>query len=223
MSDLHPPSFSGALRALVLIVLSVSSIQSALSEERLMIKLKDFSDIELKSAGFVCPSDMSVHILALGGSGWDHSITNSDMYAYGWIIDADTREPVWIMNRDNTTRGKDGRMFDDHLSLRKGSYEIYFVAYGYAAHSTLSKFNFNIDHRNDDGSTDQRKHRGFLDWLGDLFGGDGRKDWKRHAKDWGIELYADEGAPHLTMFTPPREFQNVVYKATKIGESAHVR
>ncbi len=198
--------------------------------ERLIIQLKDFEDTELKAGGFTLPSDMRIHINALGGS-FEKAMEFKwgEMYAYGWIIDANTRKLVWSMDRENTTREKDDRKFDGDVSLNKGSYEVYFVAYGFASNSPFASFNFNIDRRKKDLWITWSK-RGPFSWLDDLFGGKPDKDWRRRSKRWGIELSVPEGNPSqrvelstINLFEPPREFPNVLYKATRLGENEHIK
>src|SRR5258708_7316020 len=86
---------------------------TAIAGERTFVQIKDFEQTEVKSAGFILPRDMDIHIVALGG-GAEKGMKFSDdqMFAYGWIIDADTREAVWNMDRGNTSREKDDRKFD---------------------------------------------------------------------------------------------------------------
>jgi len=187
-----------------------------LAGEKLIVQLKDFSRTEIKSGGFSIPSDTRLHIYALGGGEQKIPFSGSDMYAYGWIIKADTRETVWQMNRENTKRSKDNRTFDDYISLPGGSYEVYFTAYGYGPFYGTG--------------TDLRKlqdkkipMRGLLQWLRELFGEDIGKDWKVRSKNWELDLYVDDEAGNVDMFNPPKEFPYTVYKATRIGDNEHVR
>jgi len=50
------------------------------------------------------------------------------MIAYAWILDANTRELMWVMTSKNTDRLGRGfnRKFDDKISLPAGEYELYF-------------------------------------------------------------------------------------------------
>ena len=81
--------------------------------EKTLIQLRDFTQTEVKCGGFSVPTTTRIHIQALGGGGEKSlAFSTSQMYAYGWIINADTREPVWVMTRDNTVRQKDDRSFD---------------------------------------------------------------------------------------------------------------
>src|SRR5208283_4587307 len=147
------------------------------AEQRTIVQLRDFSQTEVKSAGFTLSQAMPVHITALGGGETSLPFSNDGMYAYGWIINADTRELVWKMTYDNTSKSKSDRTFDADVSLKKGSYEVYFFAYGHASSNGISSFNFNFDSRKDNSGGETSKRRGFLDWLEEVFGGGSSKDW----------------------------------------------
>ncbi len=189
---------------------------SARAGERSIIQLKDFTQTEIKGGGFSLPTGMKVHIRATGGSEQSLPFAGSDLYAYGWIINADTRERVWKMDRDNTTKEKSQRVFDDYVYLPKGDYEVYFGGYGY------SPF-YDIDRRGNIPSDEKGSRRGFLEWLAQLFGTELGKDWRRDAKKWSIELSVDDNAGDVRMFTPPREFPNSLYHATRLGDNEHIR
>ena len=79
---------------------------------------------EEKSKGFSLPIDMDLRILCLGeGSG-------NDMADYGWIINADTRETVWRMEKDNTEHAggaNKNRMIDETIHFDKGNYIAYYT------------------------------------------------------------------------------------------------
>jgi hypothetical protein len=192
--------------------------------EKLLIQLRDFTQVEVKSGGFTLPSTTQLHIQARGG-GNEKSIifSTTQMYAYGWIIDAHTREPVWTMDRSNTTRQKDDRTFDGDISLPRGSYEIYFTAYAFVANSGFSTFSFNIDRRKDSFFGDKQKQKGFFSWLDELFGNDFNKEWKHRSKDWGIDVSVDNQINDVTTFSPPKEFSNILYQAVRLGENEHIK
>ena len=196
----------------------------AFSGEHSIIQIKDFTQTEVKSGGFSLPSQMNVHIKALGGGNdKNFNFGNSQMYAYGWIINADTRELVWEMNRENTSRQKNDRVFDDDVLLSRGNYEVYFSAYAFISNSWSSTFNINIDRRKDTGLRDKQKKRGFFDWFEGFFGEDVDKEWSRRAKNWGIDISINDDKSRITTFSPPKEFPNVLYKAVQMGENEHIK
>jgi hypothetical protein len=191
----------------------------AVSGDRTVVQLKDFDLTEVKSAGLTLGADTRVKIHALGaGAGKEPS----SLYAYGWIINAETREPVWKMNRSETAKSKDDRVFDGEILLRKGSYEVYFTAYAFATQSLFSSITVNIDRRERIGGEDGQKKRSLMSWLNEFFGGDMEQEWKRRSKAWGIEITVPDNAP-VTSYAAPKEFPNILYRAVHLGEREHIR
>ena len=191
----------------------------AVAGEKQIIQLRDYTDTEVKCGGFTLSRDMPVHITALGGGESETPFTDEAMFAYGWIINADSREPVWRMTISNTNKEKSDRRFDGSVPLRKGSYEVYYAAYGFASRTSISNFNINIDRRKQ--GTD-KKHT-FTEWLQELFGGTDLKDWQKRAKEWGIDIAVDDNAPYIPMFSPPKDFQDQLFASTRLGENEHIR
>lgn len=192
--------------------------------ERLIIELKDFSRTELKCGGFTLSKETKVHIKGLGAGGDKKELfSNSDMYAYAWIIDAGTRSLVWQMTRTNTTKEGKERKFDGEVTLPKGSYEAYFSAYAYIGGSSFTTYNMNVDPRRNDPNRKKNNRDGFFEWFGDMFGEDFERDWKKRSREWGADLYVDDSYPDIQLFSVPKELSYVVFKATKLGESEHVR
>src|SRR5262249_21241970 len=87
--------------------LSLPALQpsGAIAGEHPIIQLRDFDQTEVKAGGFRLAAQTQIHVKALG-AGYEKRTKRegSEMYAYGWIIDADTRELVWRMDLDNTSR-----------------------------------------------------------------------------------------------------------------------
>jgi hypothetical protein len=216
-------TYGSIVRTAAVVLLSLCSLY-AIAGEKLLIQLRDFTKTEVKSGGFTIPSSERIHVEALGGGGEKNIMSSAtQMYAYGWIINAETREPVWVMSRDNTLRQKDDRSFDGEVSLPKGSYEVYFAAYAFSSSSGFSMFNINVDHRKDDFFGSEEKPKGFFSWLDQLFGGDMRSEWRRRAKHWGIDVSVNEEPNNVSTFGPPKEFQNVLYQAVRLGENERVK
>jgi hypothetical protein len=185
----------------------------------------------VKAGGFSLPADTRIHIRASGATDEKRSKESGDeMLAYGWIIDAGSRALVWKMDRDNTRRedktrsaAKDDRVFDDVVTLKKGSYEVYYAAYAFSMNSSFVNMRINIDRRDERHSTDGDKKRGFFSWFHELFGGDVDKEWKRRSKNWGIDLSVVDAGAGESMFNPPSEFPHTLYHATRLGENEHIR
>lgn len=101
-----------------------------------VVELKNLGGEQIDYAGFVLNKDGNVHIKAIG-AGFAHEFMHltsfqadtNNMFAYAWILNAQTREMVWRMTLKNTKKvGWSGynREFNGELSLPKGSYEVYF-------------------------------------------------------------------------------------------------
>lgn len=211
------------MRLSIILLLIVFTLALSFAGERLIIQLKDFTQTEVKSGGFTLPSETNIHIYSICGGEKKSSFSNRSMYAYGWIINADTREIVWTMDRDNTSRQNQFRKFDDIIKLPKGMYEVYFTAYGYAGSSMFSNFIINIDRRHDSDGDKKIRKRGFLNWIGELFDDDYYKDWKQQAKKWEISVYVDDNVQGVETFNTPKEFSHVLFKSIQLGENERIR
>jgi hypothetical protein len=202
------------------------------SSDKAIVSLQDFTAQETKAAGFTLPRDMKLHITALGGgdrrswSGWIDEWVNDDeenrMFASGWIIDAQTRQPVWEMTMENTKGRDDHRKFDDDLTLKKGSYEVYFSAHSYSQSRARSSFSINIDRR--EKPTTSRRARSNSRDDDSYRNRELYEDFMELAKDYGITLSASDGdASGVQRFDPPMNFKEALFKATKLGDRAFIR
>lgn len=99
-----------------------------ISADDIICDFSDFARGDLVVDGFELKNKTDISIEAVGAE-FKHS---DYMNAYGWIIDADTREPVWVLADEDTKRYKRSRIlreYNDQVSLPAGRYEvIYFVA-----------------------------------------------------------------------------------------------
>jgi hypothetical protein len=194
-----------------------------------VLDLRDFRDQEVRGAGINVTKDITVHISAVGGGEkrafWRDFFDDDpppQMYAAGWIINAETREPVWEMTYDNTSGSSEHREYGGDIDLPRGSYEVYFSAHGFYWGSTFSNGSMNIDRRHERHSLRRRGHR-FVE----IFTGDDRdnyRDFMELAKDWGITLTtSDEDASAITRFEAPSPTTNVIFAAQKLGDDVVVR
>ncbi len=207
-----------------IIALMLFSALTAFSGEHTVIQIKDFSNEEVKCAGFSLSSETSIHVYALGGGNDKRmSFDNSSMYAYAWIINADSRKAVWVMDRDNSHRQKSDRLFDDEVTLPRGNYEVYFTAYAFSSSTWSSSYHINIDRRKNGDKQTTGKKRGFFDWFEGWFGEDSEKEWTRRATNWGVELRVNDNNKTFTAFTAPKDIPNIVYRAFKLGENEHIK
>ncbi len=90
-----------------------------------VIDMRDFRTGDLAVDGFKLKEKTRLSIEAIGAE----SKYSDEMFAYGWILDAKSREPVWVLNADDTERYKRSkylREYSGELTLDPGSYEAYF-------------------------------------------------------------------------------------------------
>ncbi|HJU83655.1 MAG TPA: hypothetical protein VJ600_05560, partial [Holophagaceae bacterium] len=107
-------------------------------QETAIVSLKDTLKTEVQERTFTLPRDMKVHVYAKGG-GVQHEL----LFAYGWILDAATREVVWQMDGQTAKIEGDFLVGDQYLDLKAGTYEAYYSnhAFGWElghAHGTWS-------------------------------------------------------------------------------------
>ncbi len=209
----------------------------AAGAERTVVSLRDMNAVELRSAGIEVSQPVTLHITARGAGGSQcdtHDSQNDerhDMFAYGWILNANTRQVVWEMDRDNTFKSRDDRTFDGSVNLERGSYEVYFSASTFTYISTFKNVGVNVDHREKhlfnmgERLANKKGFKGWFEgWFGDWFGEDLMDEWNKRSKNWGIDLKVDDNkASAIKTFTPPKEFSNVLFKATKLGENEYIR
>lgn len=206
--------------------LLTAGLLCAYAGEKSITTLKDFSKVEIKQAGFDLRQAAALHIRARGAGGsYSWSYKSDRMFAYGWIINADTRALVWEMTSANSGKADEDREFDGTISLEPGSYEVYFAATTFTYHGALTHINVNVDHRRQPlFGPGEIKGRRFLSWLTDWWTDDMTDAWKRRSTSWGIELLVDGAvARELTTFTPPRISPAVVLKATGLGDNETTR
>ncbi len=187
--------------------------------EKTIVSLRNFCDTEVKSAGIEVRQPVTLHIKALGG-GADYGWTNktSKMYAYGWIINADSRELVWRMDSKNSTVAGENRRFDGTLTLTPGSYEVYFAAWGIVHRTTFSQISMNIDRRKGLKPPPSKKG-GVWSWFSEWWSDDLIKAWQSRCSGWGIELGIDEAyVSAVEQFTPPKALPGTVLAVTGIGD-----
>jgi len=153
------------------------SCRMAFSGENQLL-MRDLGNRQITYAGFLINSDRMIHVKAIG-AGAESRLTRTrnyqqdrfNMFAYAWIINAQTREMVWRMTPENTRHtgwAEWNRIFNGDVKLKKGRYEVYFAAI------EPSFFFFN---------------GGFLSFgklLHRIFSGD--EDWQEESKEWMVRI-----------------------------------
>ena len=175
------------------------------SKEQVLLSMKDARATEVQSQGFTLPRDMKVHVYAKGGG-----VDGEPFYAYGWILNAATREVVWQM--DGRTAHADGvyLVADAYIVLPQGSYEAYYSHHAYAQYGTFFMFSSrNLDRR--PRKTDEYHDDSHGRWLHRMFSGGpgGNGAWERRVGNYGMDLYlpADE-VDSVQKFKAPLNWKN---------------
>ena len=121
-----------------------------------LIVMRDFEAGTIRSITFRLSSRADVDIHGVGARGWVKSLA-----AYGWILDATTREMVWAMSQDNCSEfQRDEKLCEseERLTLPTGDY----IAYYYCPEGMNLDGNLNINI--DEG--DWREFRIFMEKVG---------------------------------------------------------
>jgi hypothetical protein len=88
-----------------------------------IVNLTGAGDDVALSQGFSLGHDIEVRIICLGEGIYD------DLTDYGWIIDADTREKVWMMEIDKLKHAggaEKNKISEEDLVLKKGNYVAFY-------------------------------------------------------------------------------------------------
>ncbi|HER34192.1 MAG TPA: hypothetical protein ENO19_01825 [Halothiobacillaceae bacterium] len=95
--------------------------------ENVVVEMDKVGDDGYVRKGFTLKKPMKLRVYALGEG------KDGQMYDYGWIVDADTRQRVWQMEYRDTEHaggGEKNRMIDDVIEFDKGSYVAYYATDG---------------------------------------------------------------------------------------------
>ena len=106
-------------------VRSERGIREALKrlKEKAIIQITNLHDNDRARRGFTLIKPAKVEIYAIG-EGY-----RGEMYDYGWIINADTREKVWVMREEDSEDAGGAvknRLFRERLTLQPGNYLVYY-------------------------------------------------------------------------------------------------
>lgn len=121
MKVLRAPRFEPPCAALFAILLA----HAAAAEP--FVQFDHLADEELVSQPFRLSETRTLHVVCEGaGDGAD-----DEMYAYGWILNLQTRDAVWALRATNakSVRGRN-YAFDGNVTLPAGDYAAYYASYG---------------------------------------------------------------------------------------------
>ncbi len=215
------------VHAVVLFVLLAAFAPAALSgaESRVeprIVALHGFEATEVRQQGFTLPRPMKVHIYARGGGLRQilRKTHENPLFAYGWILNATTREVVWQMDGANTKRNWEYRVADQYLDLPAGSYEAYFANHGFGQSLLLAQWNRNIDRRDLQARANERP-RGFLAAIGadesSLL-----RHWREQVGNYGLEIYLATGqSSEVATFEAPLRWRNILVALTATRDEGH--
>ncbi len=196
--------------------------------EQGVVSLKDLRNAEVRQQGFSLPRDMRLHLCIRGG-GWggkESRFAPRTMFAYGWILNAATRELVWEMTPETSVpdnNGRNGRLTDTYLDLPKGSYEAYFANHAFGQKTLFVQYSFNVNRR-DMGTEDRAQTQQDEDWS--LFRNSRvppSREWKKLVDSYGMDLYAEaQDAKDIVRFEAPLKWKNIVVSLTKVGDNSYL-
>lgn len=115
-------------------VVFVSILTGHLMAQHAIVEMKNFDTDQMYIKSFAVKSPVAVYIDAVGvkyrAEKWNRTWP---MFAYGWILNTDTRDVVWAMSPDNVSRawGTNNVEFKGTLTLKPGNYEAYYSTYGH--------------------------------------------------------------------------------------------
>lgn len=194
------------------LLLALAGTVAGSAQEPVLVSLKEAVAQEVQSQGFTLPRAMKVHLFARGAA--PGTLHRGPYFAYGWILNAATREVVWQME-GRTTRPERGlEVADVYLDLAAGSYEVYYANPTYEGRSLLSAWSLNLDRRTL-GRPEAEEERGF-------FAASRHRQmerWQREAGWYGLELYLPGGDPReVTRFQAPQRWPRELITLTGLGD-----
>jgi hypothetical protein len=191
-----------------------------------LVRLEKPALYDLQRIGFELDRDTDVEVSAVGRTshdrnaswGWLKDIAgdwNDDwddegelLDVYAWILDAQTREPVWVMLAGDTDRYQRSRTLRDaesRMDLPAGRYELYFYSgYGWMANMT------------DEGRWSGKSRR---EWRGL------QRDMEEVEEDLAecfVSLSSDDVGTVRT-FEPTGELDGALIELTRLGDGAFER
>jgi hypothetical protein len=179
-----------------------SGVQAQAPKEQTLLSLKNAKATEVQSQGFSLPKDMKVHVYAKGGG-----VEQGTFFAYGWILNAATREVVWQMDGRSAKQNGLYQVADAYLDLPKGSYEAYYSHHAFGRNSGIfGSWTRNLDRRSK--NVEDRSHGR---WLHRMFSGgpEGTGTWERRVGNYGMEIYAAAAdAASVQTFQAPLTWKN---------------
>ena len=145
-----------------------------------LVELKDIRSDEILMIGFELPKTLQVTVEAVGLS----LGSSRQLSAYAWILDAQTRQTVWVMEsrkRDRSQSRGNLVTVEEPLELKQGRYELYLAA--------LNRWNGGVW----DGSDAKDLGEVFKD-LGGLLSQKSSREFDRELRDCYAAVLSDQAS-----------------------------
>ncbi|RKX26263.1 MAG: hypothetical protein DRP45_03925 [Candidatus Zixiibacteriota bacterium] len=173
---------------------------------------------DLESVGFELTKPAEVEIEAVGLP----QSSNERMTVYAWILDSDTREPVWVMKSRGSDRYRSGvlRKVEKVKALDAGKYELYLYA-GEGYYGNISFFGEKGGSWNLFGLFDGKYNRDYDDdddcWFDD-------DDFEDLVRDSYVRLSSDEiSKSDIKEFDVTGEFAGALVTHNQLGDEEYIR
>ncbi len=172
-----------------------------------LVEIERIRPGDLEVIGFELTREAEVEIEAVGL----RKQYGRELAVYAWLLDHETRQPVWVMKDRFTDRhGRNLRQAKKTKVLDQGKYELYF----YAGDGWFGNIQIH-------GAKD------FIDFLGDLFGGDDDYDdynYDEYVRDCYVRISSDEvSRDGIKIFTVTGDLPNALIKHNCLGDSEYIR
>jgi hypothetical protein len=194
------------------------------AQETAVVSLKEFVSTEVRQQGFTLSRDMKIHVYARGGGkqAQEHWAGDSQPFAYGWILNAATREVVWQMGGANVHREAQYLVSDQYIDLKKGSYEAYFSNHGFQGSALFARWSLNIDRRNPErDETRTPEESKFFQRLFRIDSPAQLRNWRERAANYGLEIYVpSQAAGEVKGFTAPLKWMNILVSLTRTADNS---
>ena len=133
-----------------------------------------------------------------------------DLNVYAWIIDHDTREPVWVMKAKKTDRVRGSSVLRKQQAteiLEKGKYELYLFSGSYMFS------NISIHGTGD-----------FFEFLGDIFSRDRRRDIEDYLDECYVRLSSDKLSKNdIEIFDVMGDMPGALLKYNQLGDDEYIQ
>lgn len=171
-----------------------------------LLEVNNIRQNKIYSIGFELLKPALLNIDAVG----IQSRYSEDMNALAWIIDSQTRQPVWVMSASETDRvrgEKNLRSISTQKLFKAGKYELYYYA---------GDFMF--------GSVSIRGTGDFFDFLSDLLGSKRYIEFDRLLEKCNVRISSSElDKSDIRVFPVDGEIDNAVIVVNKLGDSEYIQ